>query len=165
MNLIQTLQQEFAHETHATRLQLERLPGDKLAWQPHAKSFTAGALAGHIVDCIRWTEPIFRQAELDFNPAAYQPCQANTKDELLAVFDAEVTRGKQVMADATDETLWQPWRLKIMGKVHFEKTRWDVFRDFTVSHLIHHRGQLSVYLRLLDVPVPGAYGPTADEQG
>lgn len=83
---------------------------------------------------------------------------------MLATFDAEVTRGNQTLTEVTDEMLWQNWRLKIMGQERFEKTQWDVFRDFTLNHLVHHRGQLSVYLRLLDVPVLGANGPTADEQ-
>ncbi len=163
MSLINSLVTEFEHEAHNTRQQLERLPGDKLDWRPHEKSFTAGALAAHIVDCIRWTEPIFSQDELDVDPAAYKPCQVTSTAELLKTFDADVARCKQVLAGVTDEALMQPWRLKIMGRVRFEKPRWDVFRDFTLSHLIHHRGQLSVYLRLLNVPVPGSYGPTADE--
>lgn len=164
MNLLHSLQTEFAHEAHKTRQQLERLPGDKLAWRPHAKSFTAGALAGHLIDCLRWTTPIFQQPVLDLNPATYQPCQLTSVAELLPTFDAEVARCQEVLAQATDNALVQPWQLKINGQVYLEKLRWDVFRDFTLSHLIHHRGQLSVYLRLLEVPVPGAYGPTADEQ-
>ena len=164
MSLIHSLQTEFAQEVRNTRKQLVCLPSDKLDWRPHAKSFTAGALAGHIVDCIRWTEPIFTQAECDVNPATYQPCRVPTTVELLKTFDEDAARCQQVLAGVTDAALMEPWQLKIMGRVHFEKTRWDVFRDFTLSHLIHHRGQLSVYLRLLEVPLPGIYGPSADEQ-
>lgn len=83
MNLIKSLLSEFEHETLNTRLQLARLPDDKLNWQPHKKSFTAGALAAHIIDCIRWTEPIFNQAEFDVDPAAYQPCQVTPAAGLL----------------------------------------------------------------------------------
>jgi uncharacterized damage-inducible protein DinB len=84
---------------------------------------------------------------------------------LLAAFDDQVATGRRALAGATDADLLQPWRFKVRGRLYFERPREAVFRDFTLSHGIHHRGQLSVYLRLLGVPVPGSYGPTADEQG
>ena len=84
--------------------------------------------------------------------------------DLIKTFDDNVAKGKQAMAGATDDILKQLWRFKIMGRVRFEKHKAAVFRDFALSHMIHHRGQFSVYLRLLDVPVPGSYGPSADEQ-
>jgi uncharacterized damage-inducible protein DinB len=125
MTIADGLRLEFEGETRATRRYLERLPGDKLTWRPHAKSFTA--------------------------------------DALLAAFDADVVRGTRALAAVGDEAVTRPWRMMFKGQVRFERPKAMVFRDFTLSHLIHHRGQLSVYLRLLDVPVPGAYGPTADE--
>jgi AraC-like DNA-binding protein len=143
MNLIDSLRKEFEHEAHSTRRQLERLPGDKLDWRPHEKSYTAGALAAHIVDCIRWTEPIFTRAELDVDPATYKLCQVISAAELLKTFDADVARCKQLLAGVTDEALMQPWRFKIMGRARFEKSRWDVFRDFTLSHLIHHSAAMA----------------------
>jgi uncharacterized damage-inducible protein DinB len=84
--------------------------------------------------------------------------------DLLKTFDANVANGKQALAGVADATLMQAWRFKMMGRLRFERPRAAVFRDFTLSHLIHHRGQFSVYLRLLNVPVPGSYGPSADEQ-
>ena len=159
------LARELAHEAKTTRKLLERLPDDKLGWKPHEKSFTAGGLASHLVDCLRWADSILGADELDFDPAGYRPYQAGSVAELLATFDDRAACCELALAGVDDGALAQPWRFKIMGRQRFEKPRAAVFRDFTLSHLIHHRGQLSVYLRLLDVPVPGAYGPSADEKG
>lgn len=164
MTRIDSLLTEFAHEVKTTRKHLERLPNDQLDWRPHPKSFTAGQLASHIVDCIRWTESIFGADELDMTPSTYRPFRAASVVALLETFDADAAKASHAIASAADMTATQPWRLKMDGKVWFEKPREVVFRDFTLSHLIHHRGQLSVYLRLLGVPVPGSYGPTADER-
>ena len=163
MTRLDALVAEFAHEAQTARKHLERLPGDKFHWRPHPKSFTAGQLASHMVDCLRWIEPIFGSDELDMDASAYSPFDATSAAALLEAFDAEVEKAKQVMASAADTGATRPWRLKMHGKVWFEKPREAVFRDMTLSHLIHHRGQFSVYLRLLDLPVPGSYGPTADE--
>lgn len=165
MTMINSLTEEFEHEAQTTRKHLERLPDDKLEWRPHQKSFTASGLASHITEMVSWTVAIFEQDEIDFDPASYKPYLAKSVAELLETFDDHVAKGKQVLANATEDTLAQPWCLKIMGRVQFEKSKATVFREFALSHIIHHRGQLSVYLRLLDIPVPGSYGPSADEQG
>lgn len=164
MNTISKLRSEFDHEAQTTRKHLERLPDDKFEWRPHQKSYTAVQLASHIVECIGWGEPVFNQQEIDFDFATYKPYQAGSKDELLKTFEQNVKNCQQAMADANDESLEQPWQLKINGKKWLEKPKEAVFRDFVLSHMIHHRGQYSVYLRLLEVPVPGSYGPSADEQ-
>jgi uncharacterized damage-inducible protein DinB len=164
MKLIDSLIREFDHEAQTTRKHLERLPEDKLDWRPHEKSFTAGGLAAHITEMVSWSGAILNQDELDFDPASYKPYRATSVADLLKTFDDNVAKGKQALAGATDETLRQPWSFKIMGRVRFERSKADVFRDFALSHVIHHRGQFSVYLRLLNVPVPGSYGPSADEQ-
>ncbi|MFN0123907.1 MAG: DinB family protein [Blastocatellia bacterium] len=164
MKRIDALKNEFARETETTRRQIARLPDDQLNWRPHEKSFTAGALAAHLVDCLRWTEAIFSHAELNLDPATYQPFHAASTTELLRGFDDAIARGQQALDALTDAALEQSWQFKINGKVRFARERDEVFRDFALSHLIHHRGQLSVYLRLLGVAVPGSYGPTADEQ-
>ncbi len=164
MTMIDSLTKEFEREARTTRKHLERLPQDKLDWRPHEKSFTAGGLASHIVDCIGWADSIFNLDQLDMNPAEYKFYNAESVADLLNTFDKTVVKCKQALAGAADTSLMQPWRLTMMGRTMFEKPRGDVFRDFTLSHLIHHRGQFSVYLRLLGVPVPGSYGPTADEQ-
>jgi uncharacterized damage-inducible protein DinB len=164
MTTIESLTKEFEHEVRTTRKHLERLPEDKLDWRPHQKSFTARGLASHIVECVGWAHSVLGQPEVDINPATHKSFEADSTADLLSTFDGKVTDGRRLLAAATDGDLEQPWRLKIAGRVRFERPRSIVFRDFCLSHLIHHRGQLSVYLRLLDVPVPGSYGPTADEQ-
>jgi uncharacterized damage-inducible protein DinB len=163
MKRIELLLAEFSHETKTARKHLERLPTSQFNWRPHTKSYTAGQLASHMIDCIRWIEPIFGADELDLNPSTFRPFGADSVAAVLEGFDSEVSKAKQVMASAVDTDATQPWRLKMRGKVWFEKPREAVFRDMTLSHLVHHRGQFSVYLRLLEVPVPGSYGPTADE--
>jgi len=164
MKLIDSLIAEFEHEAQTTRKHLERLPADKLEWRPHQKSFTAAGLASHITEMVGWTDAILNQEEIDFDPATYKPYVAGSVADLLKTFDDNVAKGRQALAGATDDTLQQPWRLKIKGRVQFERPKGAVLRDFALSHLIHHRGQFSVYLRLLDIPVPGSYGPSADEQ-
>jgi uncharacterized damage-inducible protein DinB len=164
MKIIDSLVREFNNEAQTTRKHFERLPSDKLDWRPHEKSFTAGGLASHIVECIDWADSIFNSDEFVFDPATYKSYQAASSADLLKTFDDKVARCKQVLGGVDEETIMQPWRLRMMDQVLFEKPRADVFRDFTLSHVIHHRGQFSVYLRLLNVPVPGSYGPSADEQ-
>lgn len=163
MNLINSLLSEFENEAKTTRKHFERLPNDKLDWRPHQKSFTAIGLASHIVDCIGWTESIFNEEEFDFDPGTYKPYQAESTNDLLSTLDQKIKIGTQALAGADEKSLDKPWMLKIKGQVWFEKPRASVFRDFVLSHIIHHRGQFSVYLRLLDVAVPGSYGPSADE--
>lgn len=164
MNTIDWLTSQFNYETRTTRNHLERVPEDKFDWRPHEKSYTAGALAAHIVECVGWTTDIFTKNEVDINPTTYKPLAVASTAELLAAFDSAVANGKGLLAEVDEEAIMQPWSLKVMGRTLFERPRADVLRDFTLSHLIHHRGQLSVYLRLLNVPVPSSYGPTADEQ-
>lgn len=163
MKLIDSLITEFDHEAQTTRKHLERLPDDKLDWRPHEKSFTAGGLAGHITEMYGWTVAIFNEDGIDFDPKTYKPYQPTSVADLLKTFDDNVAKSKQAMAGATEDTLDQPWSFKMSGRVMFERPRAAVFRDIALSHVIHHRGQLSVYLRLLDIPVPGSYGPSADE--
>ena len=165
MTDLESLTNEFTREMTTTRRHLERLPTDCFAWRPHPKSFTAGELAAHIVECVRWAESIFAGDELDMDPATFKPFTPASTEELLAGFDEAVSRGKAALGRSTESSVDDTWRFKIRGRVRFERPRAVVFRDFTISHVIHHRGQFSVYLRLLDVPVPGSYGPTADEKG
>ena len=164
MKVMDWLATQFDHETKTTRRHLERLPNDQLDWRPHEKSYTAGALASHLVECVNWTTDIFTKNEVNFDPATYKPYLAASTSELLEAFEKAVADGKRVLEGVNDEDAMQLWSLKFGGKTLFERPRLDVFRDFTLSHLIHHRGQFSVYLRLLNIPVPGSYGPTADEQ-
>ena len=144
---------------------MERLPLDSLDWRPTRK-IVYGRWDGiaHRSNARSWADSIFNLDELDVDLATYKPYQATSAADLLKTFDDKVASCEQVLEGVDEETIMQPWRLKMMGQLMFEKPRADVFRDFTLSHLIHHRGQFSVYLRLLNVPVPGSYGPSADEQ-
>jgi uncharacterized damage-inducible protein DinB len=163
MTMIDSLSAEFQHEAQTTRKHLERLSDDTFAWRPHEKSFTTGELASHIVDCIRWAEPIFNSAELDIDPATFKEFQASSVADLLTNFDEATAKCAAILSGVDEDALMQSWQLKVKGRSLFEKPRAAVLRDFILSHLIHHRGQLSVYLRLLNIPVPGSYGPSADE--
>ena len=165
MTRLESLLLEFTHETTTTRTHLARLPDAAFAWRPHARSFTAGELACHMVDCIRLATAVFGADELDLDPKTYQPSQAGSAAVLLETFDSAVAEALAAMAGSHDNDAAQPWRFKIRGKVRFEKSREAAFRDMALSHLVHHRGQFSVYLRLLEVPVPGSYGPTGDDVG
>lgn len=163
-----SLLEEFTREAGVTRAHLARIPGDRLDWRPHHKSSTARELASHLVECVRWASVIFGAGEHDVDPSTYRPYAAETIAGLLEDFDRAVEAGRNTLGIASSaggcSAADEPWRLKVAGRVRFERSRADALRDFTLSHQIHHRGQLSVYLRLLDVPVPGSYGPTADER-
>lgn len=163
MKITDWLAKQFDRETQTTRKHLERLPNDKHDWRPHEKSYTAGELASHLVECINWTTEIFTKPGIDIDPATYQPYKATSTEDLLAGFEKAVADGKRVLSEADEEAAMQPWSLKVKGHTLFERPRADVLNDFTLHHLIHHRGQFSVYLRLMDVPVPQTYGPSADE--
>lgn len=163
MDLRRLLADEFAHEATVTRRLLERLPEAHFAWRPHPKSFSAGDLAAHMVECLRWAAPILTADHFDVDPASFQPFTAASRQALVDGCDAAAAAGDAAFAAITAAALDGSWRLLIRGRQKWARPRLVVLRDFTFSHLAHHRGQFSVYLRLLDVPVPGAYGPSADE--
>jgi uncharacterized damage-inducible protein DinB len=158
------LRSEFGHEAGTARRQLERLPEDRLTWRPHPKSFTAGMLGSHLVECLGWIDPVFAADHFDMDPAAYWSFNAASTAGLLDAFDRRVAACKERLSDVTDADLLRTWRFSLMGKVRREIPRIQAYHGFVLHHLIHHRGQLTVYLRLLDIPVPGSYGPTADDQ-
>jgi len=153
---------EFDHETATTRKLLERVPDDRLAWTPHDRSMTFGALATHITELPRWADAILNQTRFDLAamPAAAPP--AGSRSAILAAFDAHVTTAR-AMLDRTDAELSAYWTLRRGDQEIFTMPRATAFRTFVLYHVVHHRGQLSVYLRLNDIPVPSIYGPSADE--
>jgi uncharacterized damage-inducible protein DinB len=163
MKALESLRAELVNEARTTRRHLERIPADRFDWRPHPKSSTVGALASHLVACLGFVEPIAARDEIDFDPAVHRPFQAQDRAALLGGFDETVAQATDALRGIDEATLDAPWRFKLRGALRFEKPRGEVLRDMTLSHLVHHRGQLSVYLRLLDVPVPATYGPTADE--
>lgn len=165
MSIVDGFLQELDYEAVQTRKMLARVPDDKFDWQPHAKSMTLGRLAGHIAESPKWAEITAYQDTFVLD-GSYQPPQVSTQEELLEFFDENVAKAKEAMKSVSDEKMSVTWRMvRAEGELVFEMPRAGVFRTFIMNHLIHHRGQLSVYLRLLDVPVPAIYGPSADEQG
>lgn len=157
---------QFKQEMAATRTTLERVPFAKADWAPHEKSMTLGRLASHIAEMPGWGAGVLTTEEYDMNPAegeAYTAPEMNSVDDLLAAFDAGVASAEAALPGMSDEALAVHWSLKSGGKEVMGAPRGNFFRDVITSHLIHHRAQLGVYLRLLDVPVPGPYGPSADE--
>jgi uncharacterized damage-inducible protein DinB len=165
MSMLEGLAKELEQEAAKTRKFLERLPESRLDWRPHPKSETLGGLAAHLVQCIAWTESIFAGPELDFDPATAKRAPNDSVPGLLASFDETIAGALAALAAASESDLDGTWGLKLRGRPIFAgRRRRLVMRDFVLGHLVHHRGQLSVYLRLLDVPVPGVYGPSADEK-
>jgi uncharacterized damage-inducible protein DinB len=163
MPLVDALLPEFDHEMTRTRKVIERAPEDKFDWKPHVKSFSLGALATHLATLPTWCTETLTKSEIDL-PAGQQPLAAlPSKTELMAAFDRNVAAARAALAGKTDAELLAIWSLKRGGKTLFSMPKAAVLRSFVLSHVIHHRGQLSVYLRLLDVPVPSIYGPSADE--
>jgi len=168
MSISQTILPEFDHEMANTRKTLERVPDDKFAWKPHEKSMTLGGLATHLANIPSWTARTFDRDELDIAPPGEGPYrleEAKSTAELLEAFDQNIASARAALEAATDENWQGKWSLLMTGKKIFTLPRTAVMRGFVMSHLIHHRAQLGVYLRLLDVPVPSIYGPSADEGG
>jgi uncharacterized damage-inducible protein DinB len=165
MSIAQTLLPEFDHEMANTRRLLEVVPQADAAWKPHPKSYSLGDLAAHLTRLPLWGKYVLQQPELDLgSPAnasiAREPF--NTVPELLDRFDRQVRETRGALASTTDASMGQTWTLKNRGTTIFSLPRAGVLRGFVLNHMIHHRGQLNVYLRLRDVPLPSLYGPTAD---
>lgn len=166
MSLAQSLLPEFDHEMASTRKTLERVPEDRSEWRPHPKSFTMLALASHVATIPYYVPYTFKSESLDVAPVdgpPMRPPELKTRAELLASFDQGVAEAREALTAALDEAMLQPWTLLSGGKTIFTMPRVAVLRAMVLNHLIHHRAQLGVYLRLCDVPVPSIYGPSADE--
>jgi len=165
MPISQMMLPEFDMEIANTRKVLERVPFDKITYKPHEKSGTMGWLANHVAGLPGWCKETFTRDELDIAPDGKfvpEPVPA-TKEELLAKFDKCVAAGRAAMLAAGDDKWMGNWKLLMTGKEIFTMPRAACYRGFVMNHLIHHRAQLTVYLRLNNVPVPGLYGPSADE--
>lgn len=154
---------ELENEAKTARECLARVPADKFEWKPHEKSMTMGRLAVHIAEMFGWTKESLTQDVLDFATADYKPFQPSTTDELLAFFDEKVAAAKEILSNTADDTFMTEWTMRNGETVYFTMPKVAVMRSFVMNHIIHHRGQLSVYLRLNDIPVPSIYGPSADE--
>ena len=162
MPIVDALLPEFDHEMTTTRKLLERVPEDHIDWKPHPRSWTLGQLAQHVATLPMWGSITLKQSELDLGAGGESPT-LRTRARLLEAFDAHVADTRAALLGKTDAELMAPWTLKNNGQTVFSMPKATVWRSFVLNHLVHHRGQLSVYLRLQDVPIPSIYGPSADE--
>ena len=166
MTIKDALLPEFDQEMAHTRKTLERVPEDKFGWKPHPKSYTMAALATHIANMTGWTVDTMNKESFDISPPGAPPYREDpvkSRAELLSKFDHNVATGRAALASATDDTFLKNWSLLAAGNTLFTMPRIACIRTFVMNHVIHHRAQLGVYLRLNDVPVPSIYGPSADE--
>jgi uncharacterized damage-inducible protein DinB len=166
MRIAELLTPEFDNEIAVTRRVLERVPDDRGEWKPHPKSFPMGHLAQLVARLPGWVPMVLDQTELDIAPPSGRkfPWYSFEKTAtLLAEFERNAALGRASIAGASDEAFEVPWTFKRAGTAMFTMSRYQALRSTVLNHLVHHRAQLGVYLRLVDVPVPEMYGPTADE--
>lgn len=161
MTISEMLLPEFDQEMGNARKLLDCVPEAKFDWKPHAKSMALGRLASHVAEMASWGDVILTQDRLDLTPDM-KPFIAQTKAELMDSCDKFVAATRKAIAGSSDADFGKNWTFTYAGHVVFAMPRIAALRTMTMSHMIHHRGQLSVYLRLLDVPIPGMYGPSAD---
>ena len=166
MSISESLLPEFDQEMKNTRKMLEAVPEDRPDYKPHAKSMPLSRLAGHVAELPNWAVNTINQDMLDLTPASgegFKPTIMTTRQALLATFDKNVAEARAAIAGASDEHLHKIWKLIYQGQTVLEMPRAAVLRSVVMNHLIHHRAQLGVYLRMNDVAIPGMYGPSADE--
>ena len=166
MTIGQMMLGEFDEEMKGTRKVLERCPDEKWNWKPHDKSGTLGWLAGHVATMVDWLPTTISTEQLDFAPVngpAFEPPPTRNRAELLAVFDKGVVSARNALSTVSDAEMMKDWTLLAGGQVIFTMPRVACIRTMIMNHIIHHRAQLTVYFRLLNVAVPGLYGPSADE--
>lgn len=164
MEIRQMLLPEFDHEMEKTRAILERVPEGKPDFKPHAKSMPLSKLAGHTAQLPGLAIRIVELPNLDFANSDMKPLVMESRQQLLAAFDALAEKARAAIAKASDEEWQKNWRLSFQGRTIVDQPRFLVYRDMFLNHMVHHRAQLGVYLRLNDVPLPGTYGPSADDK-
>lgn len=156
---------ELVHELAGTRRTLERVPEERLGWSPHARSGTLGWLASHMAELPRWTATLLDSDGYDVTRGGGGTRELTAVSAILAAFDANAAAAHQRIAATPAGRFVEPWSLRRAGETIFTLPRGAVLDRFLLRHLVHHRGQLTVYLRLCGVPVPALYGPSADEEG
>jgi uncharacterized damage-inducible protein DinB len=165
MSLGQQLWSELQHEAANTRKLLAAVPFDKADFKPHEKSMSLKQLAAHVAEITGWWKECLVQDELDFAKDGGERKQYQSTQDILDWYDVLVANAKTIIENATDEDFAKPWTMRNGDQIFFTMPKAAVVRTWCLNHLYHHRGQLTVYLRLLNVPVPGMYGPTADNPG
>ncbi len=165
MSICETLAAELRQEAKTSRRILERVPEGSFGWKPHPKSMTLGRLAAHVAELPELIVPALTMDEFDFASGDFKPFEPKSTAELLEKFDRNVETAAGLLERQPDDRMGDSWRLRSGEHVLFQMPRAAVVRFVGLNHVVHHRGQLSVYLRLLDVPLPSIYGPSADEAG
>ena len=163
MNINKATIAELTHEASQTKRMLEKVPFNQPTWKPHSKSMNLVHLASHIAHIPKWISIILSGAEIDFAKETLQHGDAKEHGELMQIFQESFDRAVDSLSAASNEFLMEKWTFRAGERIIFNLPRISAIRTLALNHLVHHRGQLSVYLRLLDVPVPGMYGPSADE--
>jgi len=164
MKFIDPMIAQLKHEAAVTRKFLERIPEDKFDWKPHEKCMALGYLSSHIAESLSWTREVVEKDEIDIQAGSYQPWEGKTRAEISKKFDDGLRDAIDAMKGVSNEALGETWTMKVGGETAFSAPRGATLQAFIISHMIHHRAQLGLYLRLNDIPVPQAYGPTADEK-
>ncbi len=154
---------ELKQEAVSTQKLLERVPIGSVSWKPHEKSMSLGRLATHIAELASWVTEILTTEEIDFGTREFKPTIANSVEELLEIYRKNLDKALATLEATPDEEFDKPWVVKNDGQVLFTMPKGVCVRGWAYSHLYHHRGQLTVYLRMLNVPLPAIYGPSADE--
>jgi uncharacterized damage-inducible protein DinB len=154
---------ELKHEAASTKRILEKVPEGKFDWKPHEKSMTLGRLTSHVAELPGFLNSILTMDDFDFTKGDYKPSHANTPEELMNVFQQKLDEVVQTLENTSDEKMHANFTLRSGDHVIATIPRKVAVRSMALNHIIHHRGQIAVYLRLLDIPVPGMYGPSADE--
>lgn len=163
MNIIEILLKEMEQEAQTTRKMLSRVPVEKFDWKPHTKSMTLQNLATHVAELPLWVTMAVTTDELDFAQNPYKQENISSSENLLGYFEKSLADGKKHLAATNEDVLKQNWVLRNGEDIYSSSSKLEVIR-MTYSQIVHHRAQLGVYLRLLDIPIPGSYGPSADEQ-
>ncbi len=156
---------EIQQEAKATRKALEVVPMDKLGWKPHEKSMTLGQLAGHVAEIPGWVDMTLNRDELDFEKEPYVPFKPTTNEELVTFMDQHLEKATEILNTFPDAQMGDGWTMRSGEQVYFTLPKEVVMRTWCLNHWYHHRAQLGVYLRLLDIAVPPTYGPSADTKG
>lgn len=162
MSQIQMLLKEFENEAATTRKMLDRVPQEKFDWKPHPRSGTLKWLTTHVAELPGWPDMVLSTSELDFQNNSYTHDEINKKEDLMRYFEKSYQRGKKRLEEASEDELKEQWTLRNGEHIISRSPKSDVLR-MAFSQTVHHRAQLGVYLRLLDIPIPGSYGPSADE--
>ena len=163
MTIANQMLAELQQEGITTRKMLALIPVDKKDWKPHEKSMALGNLSRHVAEIYGWPKETVQDDELDLSKMDYKPVEITSNEQLLALFDKCMAKAKEILDNTPDEEIAKPWTMRNGETIFFTMPKAQVMRTWVLNHSVHHRAQLGVYLRLLDIPIPGSYGPSADE--